>query len=102
MSFAEFYSNKQNQLLHFDLRGFVPTNLEAQQEERVKNDACAKAITAQLQHTKAQKNVPSTLWTPMQGLGDGLIALISSGATADQLNELLTNAVSQIEKQPAA
>jgi hypothetical protein len=38
----------------------------------------------------------------MQGLGDGLIALISSGATADQLNELLTNAVSQIEKQPAA
>jgi hypothetical protein len=64
----------------------------------VKNDACAKAITAQLQYTKAQKNVPSTLWTPMQGLGDGLIALISSGATADQLNELLTNAVSQIEK----
>ena len=102
MSFAEFYSNKQNQLLHFDLRGFVPTNLEAQQEEKVKNDACAKAITEQLQYTKAQKNVPSTLWTPMQGLGDGMIALIKEGATSEDLNTLLANAVSQIEKKPAA
>lgn len=101
MAFAQFYSNKQNQLLHFDLRGFVPTNLEAQQEERVKNDACAKAITAQLQYTKSQKNVPSTLWTPMQGLGDGLIALIAEGATEEEIFELLTNAVSQIEKKPA-
>lgn len=102
MAFAEFYSNKENQLKHFDARGFVPTNLEAQQEEKVKNDACAKAITAQLLYTKPQKNVPSTLWTPMQGLGDGLIALISSGASTNQLNELLTNAVGQIEKKPTA
>ena len=101
MAFAQFYSNKQNQLLHFDLRGFVPTNLEAQQEERVKNDICARAITAQLQYTKSQKNVPSTLWTPMQGLGDGLIALIAEGATQEQILELLNNAVSQIEKHPA-
>ena len=100
MAFAEFYSNKQNQLLHFDLRGFVPTNLEAQNETRVKNDACAKAIMAQLQYTKSQKNVPSTLWTPLAGLGDGMIALIGEGATADQINELLTNAVSQIKKAP--
>lgn len=101
MSFAEFYSNKQSQLRHFDLRGFVPTNLEALQEEKVKNDACAKAITAQLQHSKTQKNVPSTLWTPMQGLGDGMIALISEGASEDKLFELLTTAVGQIEKHPA-
>ena len=98
MAFAQYYSNKQSQLKHFDLRGFVPTNLEALQEERVKNDICAKAITAQLQYTKSQKNVPSTLWTPMQGLGDGMIALIAEGATADQLYELLTNAVNQIRK----
>ncbi|MBQ9728238.1 MAG: extracellular solute-binding protein [Clostridia bacterium] len=79
MDFAEFYTNRENQLKHFDARGFVPTDETARQNEKVQADVCAKAITAQLQHSKVQKNVPSTLWVPMEGLGEAMITGAQSG-----------------------
>lgn len=101
LKYAQYYTSKESQLKHFDLRGFVPTNIEAKQEERVQQDMCAIAITQQLAHSKTQKNVPSTLWTPMQGFGDGLIALIKESPSLDDIYELLDAAVAGIEKQPA-
>ena len=101
LKYAQYYTNKESQLKHFDLRGFVPTNLEAKQEQRVQADMCAIAITQQLAYSKTQKNVPSTLWTPMQGLGDGLIALIGENPTAQNIYDLLDAAVAGIEKKPA-
>ncbi len=79
MDFAEFYTNKENQIKHFETRGFVPTNVEARQEEKVQADICAKAITQQLQHSKTQKEVPSTLWLPMEGLGSAMVTGAQSG-----------------------
>ncbi len=79
MDFAEFYTNKENQIKHFETRGFVPTNVEARQEEKVQADICAKAITEQLQHSKTQKEVPSTLWIPMEGLGSAMVTGAQSG-----------------------
>lgn len=79
MDFAEFYTNKENQIKHFEMRGFVPTNEEARSDERVQADVCAKAITAQLAHAKTQKEVPSTLWVPLQGLGSAMITGAQSG-----------------------
>lgn len=73
MDFAEFYTNRENQIKHFEMRGFVPTDSVAREDERVQSDICAKAITAQLAHSKTQKGVPSTLWTPMIGLGSAMI-----------------------------
>ena len=79
MKFASFYANKQSQLKHFELRGFVPTDKTARTDERITSDVCAKAITEQLQYSKAQKNVPSTLWVPMEGLGNSMLTAVSSG-----------------------
>lgn len=79
LDFAEFYTNKENQIKHFEARGFVPTDEEARADERVQKDACAKAITQQLVHSKTQTGVPSTLWLPMEGLGSAMITGKQSG-----------------------
>ncbi|MBE5745433.1 MAG: extracellular solute-binding protein [Clostridiales bacterium] len=80
MDFAEFYTNRENQIKHFEVRGFVPTDEQARADEKVQADVCAKAITAQLAHSKTQKGVPSTLWVPMEGLGSAMITGAQSGS----------------------
>ena len=66
----------------------MPTDVEARQDERVKTDPCAAAITTQLQYSRPQKNVPSTLWKPMEGLGNAMLTGATSGNfnLVDQLN----------------
>lgn len=79
LDFAEFYTNRENQIKHFEMRGFVPTDEAARADERVQADPCAKAITAQLAHSKTQKGVPSTLWVPMEGLGSAMVTGAQNG-----------------------
>ena len=88
LAFADFYTNKENQIKHFESRGFLPTDKEAREDERVKADPCAVAIASQLQFSKPQKNVPSTLWEPMEGLGNAMLTGATSGNInlAEQLN----------------
>lgn len=97
MDFAEFYTNRENQVKHFEQRGFVPTDEDARKDERVQADVCAKAITAQLNHSKTQKGVPSTLWTPMIGLGSAMITGAQNGNF--DLQAQLKACVDAIEKQ---
>ncbi len=97
MDFAEFYTNKENQIKHFEARGFVPTSEEARKDERVQSDICAKAITEQLKHSKTQKDVPSTLWVPMEGLGTAMVTASQSGSF--DLNAQLKACVAAIEKK---
>jgi arabinogalactan oligomer/maltooligosaccharide transport system substrate-binding protein len=80
LDFAEFYINRENQIKHFEMRGFVPTDETARMDERVQADVCAKAITEQLPFSKTQKNVPSTLWVPMEGLGSAMVAGAQNGS----------------------
>ncbi len=79
LDFAEFFTSKENQIKHFKARGFVPTDKEAREDGAVKADPCAKAITEQLNYSKTQKGVPSTLWIPMEGLGSAMITGAQSG-----------------------
>lgn len=79
LDFAEFYTDCENQIKHFDARGFVPTNVAAREEERIKSDVCATAVTRQLAYSKTQKDVPSTLWLPMEGLGTAMLTGIQNG-----------------------
>ncbi len=97
MDFAEFYTNKENQIKHFEMRGFVPTDETARADERVQSDICAKAITAQLAHAKTQKDVPSTLWVPMEGLGTAMVTGAQSGNF--NLKQQLQACVAAIEKK---
>ena len=100
MDFAEFYTNKENQIKHFEARGFVPTDESARADERIKADVCAKAITAQLAHSKTQKDVPSTLWVPLEGLGSAMV----TGAQTGNFNlaTQLKACVDAIEKKTTA
>ncbi|MBQ8427632.1 MAG: extracellular solute-binding protein [Clostridia bacterium] len=88
VAFADFYTNKENQIKHFESRGFLPTDKEAREDDRVKADPCAAAITSQLRYSKPQKNVPSTLWEPMEGLGNAMLTGVSGGTfnLVEQLN----------------
>ena len=96
MDFAEFYTNKENQIKHFEARGFVPTDVNARADEKVQSDVCAKAITEQLQYAKTQKSVPSTLWVPMEGLGSAMVTGAQNGNF--DLNAQLKACVAAIEK----
>ena len=97
MEFAEFYTNRENQVKHFKERGFVPTDETARADESVQADICAKAITEQLKYSKTQKEVPSTLWVPMEGLGSAMIAGAQNGSF--DLKAQLQACVNAIEKK---
>lgn len=97
MAFAEYLTNEENQIKRFESRGFAPTNINAKADERVQSDTTARAIAAQLEHSKTQKDVPSTLWTPMQGLGNAMITAAASGSTFN-LEAELAACVKAIEK----
>lgn len=98
LEFAEYYTNKENQVRRFKDRGFVPTNKEAREENDVQSDACATAIANQLKYSKTQKNVPSTLWLPMQGLGNAMITAATTGSEF-RLETELAAYVKAIEKR---
>lgn len=79
LAFADYYTNAQSQIRRFESRSYLPTNVDARADERVQADVVAKAIASQLQFTKTQKNVPSTLWDPLKGLGNAMLTGLQSG-----------------------
>ena len=94
--FARFCTNTESQVKRFELRGFVPTDKTARTDDRVKTDECAVAITEQLKYSKEQNNVPSTLWVPMEGLGNAMLTGLTSGNF--NLKEQLKACVDAIKK----
>ena len=96
IKFARFCTEEESQIKRFELRGYLPTDEDAREDKRVQADVCARAITAQLAHSKSQKNVPSTLWVPMEGLGNAMITGIASGNF--DVKQQLQACVSAIQK----
>lgn len=96
LAFADFYTNTENQIKHFESRGFLPTDTQAREDDRITADPCAVAIAQQLQYSKPQKNVPSTLWVPMEGLGNAMLTGAAGGSF--NLVEQLNACVSAITK----
>ena len=96
MAFADFYTNAENQIRHFETRSYLPTNVDARKDERVQNDVVAAAISSQLQYSKTQKNVPSTLWNPLKGLGNAMLTGVQTGDFS--LKSQLDACVAAIEK----
>ncbi len=79
LAFADYYTNAESQIRHFETRRYLPTNVDARKDERIQNDEVAKAISAQLQFSKTQKNVPSTFWDPLKGLGNAMLTGVQTG-----------------------
>ncbi len=79
LAFADYYTNAESQIRHFETRSYVPTNVDARADERVQSDVVAKAITEQLKYSKTQRDVPSTFWNPLKGLGNAMLTGIQTG-----------------------
>ncbi len=87
--FAQFFTNYENQIKHFEARGYNPTNIQAASSEAVKNDVCVKAIQGTLAHSHSQQNVPSTWWTSLEAFGNAMISQKNSFNVTEQLNALV-------------
>ena len=99
---AQWLTNKDNQLLRFETRGFGPSNKEVAASEAVANDPVISAVMAQAKYSRAQKSVPGNYWTPMGSLITPFIERKEAGTLASytdaELQELLDALVSQIAK----
>ena len=93
---AMWLTNEQNQLVRFQTRGFGPTNKVVAEMNEVKNDAVMSAVFAQQKHSRTQKGVPGTYWTPMSSLVTSIITSLQNGEEVtdqmlqDSLNALVT------------
>lgn len=102
--FALFLNNYDNQVKRFENRGYSPVNKEAMKLDKIKNDECVKAIQAQAPFCKTQVGVPTTFWSPIEGMGKAMVASMQVGGDPFESQAQLTAAISKIVKSatPAA
>lgn len=72
---AAYLTSEECQLERYDELKWIPSNLNAQQNERVKSDPCLSALVQQAQHSVPQGEIPMDWW------GE-LAKLINSASTA--------------------
>ena len=97
---AAYLTNEQNQLKRFKDRGFAPTNKKAAATAEVVSDPVISVVLEQAAYNRAQKNVPSTFWTPMASLVTPLLTAKADGKTVtdEQLQGYLDALCKQIRK----
>ena len=97
---AAYLTNEQNQLKRFQDRGFAPTNKKAAATAEVVSDPVISVVLEQAAYNRAQKNVPSTFWTPMASLVTPLLTAKAEGKTVtdEQLQGYLDALCKQIRK----
>lgn len=71
---AQFLSSEETQLARYDVVGWGPSNMAAQQNDAVKSDEALAALAEQLAETIPQGQYPNDYWTLATSLGDSIIA----------------------------
>ena len=66
---AQYLTNKENQLARYETFGWGPANLEALEDETVKNDISLKALFAQKEYAVQQGNINGSWWDIAKLLG---------------------------------
>ena len=102
LKLAAFLTNEQSQIARYEARGFAPTNLNALQLDKIKNDPIVMAGQAQMVFNRTQKGVPSTYWTPLQNLGTAMVTSIGEDGdllTTENILEQLKAMCDNIRKQ---
>lgn len=87
---ALYLTSEEVQMARFELKGWGPSNLKAQQSEAVKANPALSALATQLAFTVPQGQYPGEYWTLATGLGDDVIAGKYDDATDDELLAVLT------------
>ena len=87
---ALYLTGEEVQAARYELAGWGPSNLKAQQLDAVKADIALSALAAQLNFAYGQGQYPNDYWSTATGLGDDVIAGKLNDLTDDQLMERLT------------
>lgn len=87
---ALYLTGEEVQAARYELAGWGPSNLKAQQLDAVKADIALSALATQLNFAYGQGQYPNDYWSTATGLGDDVIAGKLNDLTDDQLMERLT------------
>lgn len=83
---ATYLTNKENQLARFELKGWGPSNIEAQNDPAVKSDAILSALIKQNVYAKPQGQIPGGWWDAAKTLA---AAALKANGDVDALKEAL-------------
>ncbi|ANY72931.1 ABC transporter substrate-binding protein [Paenibacillus ihbetae] len=91
--FADFATTKEAQLKLSALVGSVPTNIEAQEDDQIKNDEYVSAFTEQFKSSQPMPSVPemANVWSPVGA------ALSEIWDNDKDIKETLDKAVTQVK-----
>lgn len=87
---ALYLAGEEVQAARFELAGWGPSNLNAQQMDAVKANVALSALAEQLAFAVPQGQYPNDYWSTATALGDDVIAGKLNGLSDDQLMERLT------------
>lgn len=88
---AQFLSSEETQLARYDVVGWGPSNMAAQQSDAVQADEALSALAEQLAETIPQGQYPNDYWTLATSLGDSVIAGEYDNASDEDLMAVLQN-----------
>ena len=91
MDLAAWFTNYDNQMKRFEMRGMGPSNTKAADSAEVQAAPELAALSEQNMYAVAQNDVPDNFWEPTKAFGQQLIA----GDNSD-LQELLDEMVDKI------
>ena len=86
---AKYLSSEAVQLARYDEVGWGPSNLAAQQSDKITSDAALSALGQQLAYTVPQGQYPGDYWTLATALGDSILAGDYDNASDAELLQVL-------------
>lgn len=89
---AEYITNEENQLLRFRERGQGPANINASENEEVKNDLAIKALLEQSNYGSLQR-IGGKYWEPVAAFG---VNMAGGKYNESQLQDVMDDLVAKI------
>ena len=94
---AEYLSNEAVQTSRLEELGWLPSNINAQNSDLVKNNAALSALLAQSEYAIPQVNIAATFWDPVATLGGKLFK--TDDYSRDTLKSEFEKAVANIKDE---
>lgn len=87
---AEWISNEKNQALRFEMRGQIPSNINAAKTDSVKNSPVAAAVMEQSEYSQLQR-VGERFWSPPSEVAMCIDADNPPGADFQRMLDVMVN-----------
>lgn len=89
---AEWISNEKNQALRFEMRGQIPSNINASNSGSVRNSAVAAAVAEQSEYSQLQR-VGARFWSPPAEVAMCIDADNPPGADFQRMLDVMVNKI---------